>query len=203
MLEAQLLLFEGCDLLDVGGPYEVLLTANRVAAEADEPAPFEVVTVSVAGDEVVAYGGMVLRPHRAAIPGGGAFIVPGAIDLGPVLGDDDVMDTIRRCGASAELLASVCTGSILLAAAGLLDGTPATTHHQDVGSLGDRIGHDHVRTEVRWVDAGRVLTAGGLSSGIAMALHLVAKQTSTTFAATVAARIEYDWDPGGGLTVAP
>jgi transcriptional regulator GlxA family with amidase domain len=203
MLQTQLLLFEGCDLLDVGGPYEVLLTANRVAAEVGESTPFEVVTVSVTGDEVVAYGGMGLRPHRAATPDGDAFIVPGAIDLDPVLGDDDVMDAIRRCGGSAGLLASVCTGSILLAAAGLLEGTAATTHHQDVGLLGDRIGRDHVRTEVRWVDAGRVVTAGGLSSGIAMTLHLVARQTSTSFATTVAERIEYDWDPDGGVTVAP
>lgn len=203
MLPVQLLLFDGCDLLDVGGPYEVLLTANRVATGAEEPAPFEVVTVSATGDEVAAYGGMVLRPHRAAMPGVGTFIVPGAIDLDPVLGDEAVMDTIRRCGGSADLLASVCTGSILLAAAGLLDGIPATTHHQDVGSLGERIGGDHVRAGVRWVDAGRVVTAGGLSSGIAMALHLVARETSTPFAATVAARLAYDWDPDSGLTVAP
>jgi transcriptional regulator GlxA family with amidase domain len=72
MLEAQLLLFEGCDLLDVGGPYEVLLTANRVAAETGAPRPFDVQTVSATGGEVTSYGGMALRPHRQATPAGGA-----------------------------------------------------------------------------------------------------------------------------------
>jgi transcriptional regulator GlxA family with amidase domain len=203
MLLAQLLLFDGCDLLDVGGPYEVLLTANRVAGEAGEPAPFALQTVSTTGGEVVSHGGMVLRPHGAASPEGGMFVVPGAIDLEPVLADDGVMDTIGRCGGSADLLVSVCTGSILLAAAGLLDATPATTHHQDLRVLGARIGEDNVHAGVRWVDAGRVVTAGGLSSGIAMALHVVARQASSSLASRVAARLEYDWDPAGGVTVAP
>ncbi len=201
MTEAQLLLFEECDLLDVGGPYEVLLTANRMIEAAGGAAPFSVRTVTADGQQVRAFGGLTLGPHEAARPGPGLFLVPGAIDLASALDDPGVMDTIRRCGEAADLLVSVCTGSLLLAAAGLLEGLPATTHHEDVGLLAERIGEDRVLTDVRWVDAGRVVTSAGLSSGIAMALHLVAREISVGFAADVAARLDYDWRPDAGTVV--
>ena len=199
--EVQLLVFESCDLLDLGGPYEVFLTANRVTEGGGPPHPFAVRTVSADGAAVGSYGGLGLLPDGPAEPSPGVFLVPGAIDLQPALDDPQVMETIRRCGEASDLLASVCTGSILLAAAGLLDGTPATTHHQDLPLLADRIGKERVHPDVRWVDAGSVVTAGGLSSGIAMALHLVERFTSPERAAAVARRIEYDWDPGAGVTL--
>lgn len=200
MTLVQLLVFEGCDLLDVGGPYEVLLTANRVPDGGGDPHPFDVRTVSAEGAGVTAYGGLVLQPDRVAEPGPGIFLVPGAIDLQPALDDPAVMDAIRRCGTAADLLASVCTGSLLLAAAGLLEGAAATTHHEDLGELGERLGGAQVVSDVRWVDAGRIVTAGGLSSGIAMALHLVARWTTPARAAAVAQRLEYAWDPDSGVT---
>lgn len=199
--EVQLLVFEGCDLLDLGGPYEVLLTANRETAGGGPAQPFAVRTVSADGGAVRAYGGIGLEPAGPATPAGGIFLVPGAIDLEPVLGDAQVMDAIRRCGDAADLVASVCTGSLLLGAAGLLEGIPATTHHEDLHLLGEHIGHHNVRDDVRWVDAGGVVTAGGLSSGIAMALHLVARYTTPERAAAVAHRLEYDWDPDAGVTL--
>ena len=204
MTEVQLLVFEACDLLDLGGPYEVLLTANRETLGDGPAQPFDVRTVSADGAAVRAYGGLGLEPTGPATPAGGIFLVPGAIDLTPALGDPRVLEVIRRCGDAADLVASVCTGSILLGAAGLLEGVEATTHHEDLHLLAAYIGKDRVHGDVRWVDAGNVVTAGGLSSGIAMALHLVARYTSSERAAAVADRLEYDWDPDAGVTlVAP
>jgi transcriptional regulator GlxA family with amidase domain len=199
--EANLLVFEGCDLLDVGGPYEVLLTANRVAQETDQAPPFRVRTVSVDGRPVRAFGGLTLQPEGTAQPGPGLFLVPGAIDLGPPLADTQLMQTILRCGHAADLAVSVCTGSLLLAEAGLLRGVSATTHHADVGLLAERIGDDRALSDVRWVDAGHVVTSAGLSSGIAMALHLVARLVSLELATSVAHRLEYEWRPAAGVTV--
>lgn len=94
----------------------------------------------------------------------------------------------------------MCTGSLLLAHAGLLEGVTATTHHEDIDGLAELIGRASVRTAA-WVDAGRVVTAGGLSNGIAMALHLVDRLHSRPLAERTARQLEYLWDPTAGLEV--
>lgn len=200
VLPVTLLLFEGCDLLDVGGPYEVFLTANRIARDAGAPAPFVVRTASVDGRPVRAYGGLRLTPDAPLRPGPGIFLVPGAIDVPE--GDASLLAAIRSAAQAADLVASVCTGSLLLAAADVLEGVPATTHHLDVGRLAERL-DDHLAVAgTRWVDAGRVVTAGGLASGIAMALHLVGRFVDDGLARTTAERLEYPWSPEHGVTMA-
>ncbi len=202
MIDVQLLVFEGCDLLDLGGPYEVLLTANRIARAQGNPAPFDVRTVSVDGQGVRAYGGLGLQPHAVAEASTGWFVVPGAIELDPIVADPRVMEAIRAGAQASDLLASVCTGSLLLAHAGALSSVPkATTHHEDVSLLAAQVGEERVVAGVPWVDAGRVVTAGGLSSGLAMALHLVDRAVSRPFAEGVAERLAYRWEPTAGLVV--
>lgn len=195
-----LLVFDGVDLLDVGGPYEVLLTANRLVQREGGDPPFEVVTVSPSGSPVTAYGGLGLTPTGAASEVGDldVFLVPGLIDVDAVAKDETIIGLIRDRAASTELTASVCTGALLLAHAGVLDGVTATTHHEDVPELAALIGSDTVRT-ARWVDAGVVVSAGGLSSGIAMALHLVDRLHSRGLAVRTARQLEYAWDPDDGV----
>lgn len=193
--------FEQADLLDVGGPYEVLLTANRLAVRDGRAAPFDVELVAAAPGPVTLYGGMVLQVGADA-GGYDVLVVPGAIDLAPVEADDVLLADVAARAQAASLVTSVCTGSIVLAAAGVLDGVPAaTTHHEDLDVLRERLGADVV-SRARWVDAGDVVTGGGLSSGIAMALHLVERLADRDLAVRTAAQIEYDWDPDDGL-VAP
>lgn len=203
MIRVALLLFDDVDLLDVGGPYEVLLTANRLAGRAGEPPPFEVLTVSARPGPVTAYGGLGLLAGGARDDVGevDVLVVPGTIDVPAAAGDARLLELIRQAAAPAEtLVASVCTGSLLLARAGLLDGVAATTHHEDVEDLAALIGPDHVRTAA-WVDAGRVVTAGGLSNGLAMALHLVDRLHSRQLAERTAAQLEYPWAPTAGQTI--
>ncbi len=196
-----ILLFDQVDLLDVGGPYEVFLTANRLAERRGGAAPFEVLTMGVTADPVQAYGGLVLQAshHVDSVGHLDVVIVPGTIDLdGP---DQALAPTLRSLAGEASLLTSVCTGSVLLARAGLLEDVPqATTHHEDVSLLGDVIGDRAITA--RWVDAGSIITAGGLSSGLAMALHLVDRLVDRELAVTTAAQLAYDWDPADGILLA-
>ncbi len=192
-----LLLFDGVDLLDVGGPYEVFLTANRILVADGEPAPFDVRLVAPRPGRLSAYGGMVLE--ATATPGPSeVFIVPGTIDVDRAVADDELLDAVRAGAEATGLLASVCTGALLLAHADVLGGAPATTHHEDLEELAALIGDERTHA-ARWVDAGDVVTAGGLSSGLAMALHLVERLVSRDLAVRTAARLAYDWDPTDGV----
>ena len=181
-----ILLFEQVDLLDVGGPYEVFLTASRLAQRRGEPVPFEVFTIGLSGEPVSAYGGLRLIPDRVALESGNLdiLVVPGAVAINAVAADPALIEAIRDLAEEAELTTSVCTGAFLLSDAGLLDGRPWTTHWEDVDVLAERSGSMLGEAGVRWVDDGDVVTAGGLSSGIGLA-------TAT------AAQIGYAWDPSG------
>lgn len=190
-----LLLFEGVDLLDVGGPYEVFLTASRLVARDGGEPPFEVVTLTADGGPVTAYGGLGLRPQAAVANSGplDVVVVPGTIDVDAAVGDERLLAAIDGLAGATDLTASVCTGAFLLAAAGVLDGRPWTTHWEDVDLLAERIGEGGAVRDVRWVDAGEVVTAGGLSSGIAMALHLVDRFAGRELAERTARQLDYDW----------
>lgn len=194
-----ILLYDEVDLLDSGGPYEVLLTANRLAEREGDPAPFAVVTISLDGDAVTAYGGLRLVPHAAldGVDTLAALIVPGAITIDKILADTALMDGVRALAARTGLTTSVCTGAFLLAEAGLLADRPWTTHWEDIDLLAERIGANGATRDVRWVDSGPIVTSGGLSSGIAMALHLVARLAGQDLAERTARQIDYDWNPSG------
>lgn len=196
MHTVELLLFEQVDLLDVGGPYEVLLTANRLAARDGDPPPFDVRTVATS-PEVVAYGGLGLRPsHELDLDAEvDVFLVPGAVDLDAAAA---ALPTIARRAVKAELVATVCTGAVLLARAGALDAPAATTHHEDLDLLREAAPGAAVH-RAPWVDAGRVVTAGGLSSGLALGLRLVHRLVSRDLAVRTATQIEHAWDPEDGV----
>jgi len=194
-----IVVFDQVDLLDVGGPYEVFLTASRLVVRDRGEPPFEVLTVGVGPDPVEAYGGLALTPQATLADCGplDVLVVPGAIKIDDVLADPRVMTAVAPVARAAPVVASVCTGAFVLGALGLLDGRPWTTHWEDVEMLSGRIG---ARGEgwVRWVDSGEVVTAGGLSSGIAMSLHLVERFAGRELAVKTAKQIEYEWDPVAG-----
>jgi len=191
-----IVVFEQVDLLDVGGPYEVLLTASRLVERDGGEPPFEVITLGLTSEPVEAYGGLRLTPQATLAEAGrlDLLVVPGAIRIDDVLADQNLVQAIRGASENSEAVASVCTGAFVLHSLGLLEGRPWTTHWEDVEDLAARAGAGG-QAWVRWVDVGEVVTAGGLSSGIAMALHLVDRFAGRDLALRTARQIEYDWDP--------
>ena len=196
-----ILVFPGFDLIDAGGPYEVFLTASRLA-ERDGLAPqYEVILVSPGGDDATAFGGMTLTGLTAPEDAGTVdmVLVPGTIDIGAVLEDASLVDAIKTLVGLAPVVTSVCTGAFLLAHIGVLDGRPATTHWEDADLLAQGGQTGPVSRGVRWVDDGAVVTSGGLTSGIHMALHMVARDFGVEHAVRTARQLDQPWDPSGAL----
>ena len=200
MTTVAILLFEDVDLLDVGGPYEVFLTAARLTERVGDGPAFDVVTVSPDGFPVTSYGGMGLVPQMAAdqLEVADVVVIPGAIAIKDVSSRLDVRAAVQHLVDLAKVTTSVCTGAFLLGDQGLLNDISWTTHHEDVDDLADHINSADGKSHVRWIDTGDVVTAGGLSSGIAMALHMVDRLHSRELAVKTAAQIEYVWDPEAG-----
>jgi transcriptional regulator GlxA family with amidase domain len=182
-----LLVFDGCDAMDVVGPYEVLLTANRLLARRGADPVFD---VQVIGDgEVEVYGGLRLVPSATTENAGAldVLVVPGAIDVDAARPDDAIRALARR----SQVLASVCTGAFFLHRLGLVGDREVTTHWEDVPLL--REAGATARDDVRWVDSGSLVTSGGISSGVAMALHLVERYADRDLAEATARQIDYVW----------
>lgn len=195
------LLFDDFDLLDFVGPYDVFLTASRMVERDGGEPPFSVVTFGLEGKSVKAYGGVRITPDADAahVHDLAVLVVPGAIAIKEVAARKPLVDLVGGLAQEAELVTSVCTGAFLLGAAGVLEGRAWTTHHEDVDALAESLGSAG-RQRARWVDSGRVVTAGGLSSGIAMALHVVERFCGRELAVRTAEQIEYAWDPDDGVS---
>ena len=122
--QVSILLFEGCDLLDAGGPYEVFLTASRLAERDGGEKPFTVDMVTVDGESVTAYGGLGLIPTAPpeVLDGSDIVIIPGAIDLANALDDSQLLAAVSSAaGSDRSVVASVCTGAFLLGEVGALE----------------------------------------------------------------------------------
>ncbi|WP_084105202.1 DJ-1/PfpI family protein [Demequina sp. NBRC 110056] len=194
MTRIGILVFDGFDLIDAGGPYEVFLTASRLAERDGEAPSFTVELVSPGGADVVAFGGMTLTAladAQAATPFD-VVVVPGTIDVEAALADPAIESAVAHLVGGASLTTSVCTGAFLLAQGGLLDGLPATTHWEDVDAL-RASGVTGAVNGVRWADAGAVITSGGLTSGMHMALHVVARVAGEEMAHRTARQLDMDW----------
>jgi transcriptional regulator GlxA family with amidase domain len=188
-----LALFEGCEELDWAGPWEVLAHWSH-AFPGDR---VEALTVAETVEPVrCAKGLRVLADTTWAQLGPiDVLVYPGGAGTRRDLADHVILERLRALAGAGVLMTSVCTGSLVYAAAGLLDGRQATTYWRELGllaSLGEGI---EVRPEARFVDTGEVITAAGVSAGIDMALHLVARLHSRERAAEVRRGIQYDPQP--------
>ncbi|MFE9751190.1 DJ-1/PfpI family protein [Saccharothrix saharensis] len=195
-----LLLFDEVEVLDAGGPFEVFSVANRVAARRGAAAPFEVVTIGVTGATPVrARGGLRMVPDVGLgdAPACDVVLVPGGV-VDEVEAMPDVLSWLRRARGHAEVVASVCTGGFVLAAAGLLDHRPVTTHWEDVADLRRRWPDLDVRDDVRFLDHGDLATSGGISAGLDLSLHLVGRLTSPDLAVATARQMDYLQAPAFG-----
>ncbi len=185
--------FEGAEELDFVGPWEVLAMWARSWPEDG----VDVFTLAPHDGPVVCAKGMrVLADHTwESAPQLDVLVYPGGRGTRAQLGDDKIRAWLHSMRDAGTLMTSVCTGSLVFADAGLLDGRPATTHWgsiEHLAALGSRI---DVRTDDRFVDSGDIITASGVSAGIDMALHLVSRLSSPERAREVRRSIQYDPAP--------
>src|SRR6187431_2435782 len=136
-LRIGILLYDGFDLIDSGGPYEVFLTASRLAERDGEAPLYEVVLITPDGGDVVAFGGMTVTGALRADDAGDlhTLVVPGLVDVDSARAQPAIGEAITKLAAASSVITSVCTGAFLLADAGLLRGREVTTHWEDVALL--------------------------------------------------------------------
>jgi transcriptional regulator GlxA family with amidase domain len=189
-------LFDAVEVLDFAGPFEVFSTAARVDGRRKPPHPplFVVSTVGRGFAPIVARGGLRVQPAFGLEdhPPFDVLIVPGGV-VDAEFANPDTITWLRRVASTTSITASVCTGAFLLAQAGLLDGKPATTHWEDIPELKRLFPAIHVVERQRWVDLGSIVTSAGISAGIDMSLHLVARLAGAELAKRTARQMQYDW----------
>ncbi len=184
--------FEGAEELDFVGPWEVLAAWRYL-----HPEEVEVFLVGDTTEPLTCAKGMRVLPDRTWNDARelDVLVYPGGVGTRAQLGDERVRARLRGLKDNGTLMTSVCTGALVYADAGLLDGRPATTYHtafDELLPLGDEI---EPRPDDRFVDSGEVITAAGVSAGIDMALHVVGRLASPDRAREVRRYIEYDPEP--------
>jgi transcriptional regulator GlxA family with amidase domain len=193
-LSVAILMFNQVEVLDFAGPFEVFSVASRVAGRDGDFSfpPFAVSLVSKSGGMVRARHGLDLAVNAslADTPAPDVLIVPGGVVDKP-LGDEAILDWIRQAHRTSTITASVCTGAFLLAKAGLLDGIAAATHWEDIAALRAAAPNTEVRDGVPFVEQGRIITSAGISAGIEMSLHIVARLAGEGLAQRTARQMEY------------
>ena len=184
-MQIAILVFEKLTALDAVGPYEVLRSVPGWEVRFVGPQKGMVRTDSGALGLSADYSlDEVSEPD--------AVLVPGGEGNRPLLNDETVLSWLRDVDAHTKWTTSVCTGSLVLAAAGLLNGRRATSHWLFLEQLGE-LGADAVGG--RFVEDGKFVTAAGVSAGIDMALHLVGREAGPDMAQAVQLGIEYDPQP--------
>jgi transcriptional regulator GlxA family with amidase domain len=195
-----ILLFDGVEVLDFAGPFEVFSRTRLVpgveSRRSDATAPFRVFTVARKAEPVTATGDLQLIPRYSfeTCPTIDFVVIPGGYGTRALLNDKETLDWIRTTAAAAKRVTSVCTGSLLLAQAGLLDGRCATTHWGALALLQEisdsRGAAISVQRDLRFVDDG-IITSAGVSAGIDMALHVVEQMCGGSVAAETAHYMDY------------
>jgi transcriptional regulator GlxA family with amidase domain len=199
-----ILIFNEVEVLDFAGPFEVF----SIVGKRDSSDPFNVYTVAETAP-ILARNGLSINPHYSLqncpppdiliVPGGGGYHADGTpFGTRRELDNQPLLDWIEKCSRSTERLLSVCTGALLLAKIGLLNGRVATTHQGAIAQLTDMLSASHpsgkVFPEARIADNGSIVLSGGISAGIDMSLYVVAQLLGLEQAVETAKYMEYDWD---------
>ncbi len=198
-LNVAIFVFDGVQIIDYTGPYEVLGSWSRrkVFTVAEKP---EAITTNM-GMKVVPNYSFENSPKIdvLVLPGGGNIEIGGR-GVGPQLGSEKVIKWIQEKAKGAKYVMSVCNGAFFLAKAGLLDGLPATTTSGFIPRLQEFAPTVTPVYDKRFVDNGKIMTTAGLSSGIDGALHMVEKLDGPGWAKYIAMSIEYNWQPDSDYT---
>jgi transcriptional regulator GlxA family with amidase domain len=185
-----ILVFDEVEVLDFAGPYEVFNVTRDMIKE-----PLYVYTVALVDRIIQGRGSFAIQPHYRIdnCPQPDILIVPGGAGTRPLLAHEVLLAWLREQAASTEKLMSVCTGALVLAKAGLLDGIAATTHHDALDSLQTLAPTCTVIRDQRFVDHPRFATSGGVSAGVDLSLHVVEKLYGADVVAKVRTEMEWGW----------
>jgi putative intracellular protease/amidase/YHS domain-containing protein len=179
------LISDGAVVIDFCGPWEVFQDVD-VSGRADDP--FHLYTVSETTKPIQTSGGMKLIPDHTfqSAPAPKVIVIPAQHGQGPA-----TLEWIRKSAKNADLTMSVCTGASLLARTGLLSGKAATTHHASFKTFAMEFPDIQLKRGARFVESGNLATAGGLSSGIDLALRVVERYYGRDVATATAYHMEY------------
>jgi transcriptional regulator GlxA family with amidase domain len=189
-----ILVFPDVEVLDFCGPFEVFsVTRLNEANRRQDPSPYEVLLVAERTGVVVATGGLKVVPDHGFedCPPLDLLVVPGGWGTRKEMINDRLIAWIAERARLGSAVTSVCTGSLLLARAGLLDGRRATTHWKVIDEMRKWFPAVHVVDDQHVVDEGDRLTSAGISAGIDLALRVVARHHGEAVARATAAHMEY------------
>jgi len=185
-----ILLFDEIEVLDFAGPFEVFGVANKLS----ENTAFNLITVATSRGTIRAVNGLKLIADHTLedCPSPDVLIVPGGAGTRKLLQQPTLLEWLRIKARTAEIVASVCTGALLLGKIGLLDGLKTTTHHQCFDELRAIAPATIVDPSQRFHDNGKICTAAGISAGIDLSLHIIARLLGPEAAALTASHMEYE-----------
>jgi putative intracellular protease/amidase len=199
-----ILIFDDVEVLDFCGPFEVFsVTRLDEGRRLQEPSPFEVLLVAETLDYITTSGGMRVLPEVdfESCPRLDILVVPGGMGTRREMSNEAVLAFVKTQEKTADLVASVCTGSLILGKAGLLEGMHATTHWASLDLLRQLFPNVQVDEFSHVVDQGRILTSAGISAGIDLALRVVARRCGENVARAAARRMEYPFPEGNGRKI--
>ncbi len=184
-----ILLFDDVEVLDFAGPFEVFSVTN----ELNDYTILNIYTVAQSSSPIIAKNGLSVNPdyELPEAPKPDLLIIPGDYGTRKLLQQPDVINWIKDNADHAEKVMSICTGALLLAKVGLLDGLKATTHYQVFDTLAELAPNTEILRNERFVDNGKIITSAGVSAGIDMSLHVIGLLYGKDDAKKTARYIEY------------
>jgi len=195
-INVAILIFNEVEVLDFSGPYEVFSRTRTIKGSDSrrntDSAPFNPFTIAMDKNLIVATGGLKVIPDYSLdnSPKIDILVIPGGYGTRPLLNNENLLNWIIKISKEVNIVSSICTGALLLAKSGLLDGKRATTHWGAIEALKSISNSINVITNRRIVDDG-IITSAGVSSGIDMSFEIVSKLFGEEVASDTAKYIEF------------
>ncbi|PHS42028.1 MAG: thiamine biosynthesis protein ThiJ [Robiginitomaculum sp.] len=200
MIRIGIFIFDGVEELDFVGPYEVFTMINEVFNYFGKPDAVNVQLLSEHGGQITGAKKMRVLSDAAIADSSDwdVILIPGGEGTRALLKNEVFLTWLRSQAKTAKWVTSVCTGSMLLAQAGLTEGKKITTHHMNFEEFKKRGLPGKLIADVRYVSDGNLITAAGVSAGIDMALWLTGQMFTPVIARSVQSAMQYDPDPPYG-----
>ncbi|GMX65903.1 DJ-1/PfpI family protein [Paenibacillus elgii] len=191
-----ILLFDQVEVLDFTGPYEVFGLAVHDRYKPTERSLFNVTTISESGSLIVAENNLKVTPDYslATAPAYDLLVIPGGPGVRKALLNEALVNWVRARSGDTPWITSVCTGALLLAQTGLLDGKKATTHIDSIDWMRTKYPAIDVIDDVKYVDEDRIVTSAGVANGMHMSLHMVDRLAGREVAQDVSHIMQFETD---------